>query len=89
MLQLSGGGAESLPVERPAGGRGGPSGSPRGREGSAEVPAAPEVVEIGPWRGALPLPSLAAGTRVLVVEVDPRLATVFGERVAVPAGGRG
>ena len=31
----------------------------------------------------------AAGARVLAVEADTRLASVFGERVAVPAGGRG
>ena len=44
--------------------------------------AAPAVVEIGPGKGALTLPLLAAGARVLAVEVDPRLAAVLRERAA-------
>ena len=56
--------------------------SRRGPEGSAEVPESPAVVEIGPGKGALTLPLLAAGARVLAVEVDPRLAAVLRERAA-------
>lgn len=38
------------------------------------------VVEIGPGKGALTLPLLAAGARVLAVELDPRLARILEER---------
>ncbi len=43
------------------------------------------IVEIGPGKGALTFPLLAAGARVLAIEVDPRLA----ERVEEHAGERG
>ncbi len=38
------------------------------------------IVEIGPGKGALTLPLLEAGARVLAIEVDPRLAEVVRER---------
>ena len=44
--------------------------------GSAEVGA---IVEIGPGKGALTFPLLAAGARVLAIEVDSRLAGRLGE----------
>ena len=63
--------------------------SPRGPEGSADIPEPPAAVETGPGQGALPLPLLAARARVLVVEADTRLAAAFGERGAVLAGDPG
>lgn len=51
-------------------------------DGPPEAADAPAVVEIGPGKGALTLPLLAAGARVLAVEVDPRLAEVLRERAA-------
>ncbi len=41
---------------------------------------APVLVEIGPGKGALTLPLLEAGARVLAIEIDPRLAAVAEER---------
>ena len=43
------------------------------------------VVEIGPGKGAITLPLLAAGVRVLAVELDARLVRILEER----AGDRG
>ena len=59
--------------------------------GAAEGGRSPEgadgawVVEVGPGRGAITLPLLAAGARVLAVELDPRLSAALAER----AGSRG
>lgn len=66
-----------------------PEGSLSAPERSAEVPESPAVVEIGPGKGALTLPLLAAGARVLAVEVDPRLAAVLRERAAERGFGSG
>ena len=59
----------------------GPGRSPAGdRPAAGEAAEGPPVVEIGAGKGALTLPLLAAGARVLAVEVDPRLAAVLRER---------
>ena len=60
-----------------------------GGRGFSSAPEGPAGMEIGPGKGFLPLPLLAGGVRVRVVEPDTRLAAVFGERGAVPAEGRG
>ena len=62
-----------------------------GGRGFSSAPEGPAGMEIGPGKGVRPgpLPLLAGGVRVLVVEPDTRLAAVFGERGAVPAEGRG
>ncbi len=39
-----------------------------------------EIVEIGPGKGALTFPLLAAGARVLAVELDPRLVAILEDR---------
>lgn len=64
---------------------GGESGGEAVGESGGEAPESPAVVEIGAGKGAITLPLLAAGARVLAVEVDPRLAAVLRER----AGERG
>lgn len=62
----------------PASGRGrSPAG---GRPAAGAAAEAPAVVEIGAGKGALTLPLLAAGARVLAVEVDARLAAFLRER---------
>ena len=43
------------------------------------------VVEVGPWRGALTRPLLAAGAKVLALELDERLATEL--RATLPPDG--
>ena len=61
----------------------GPGRSPAGGRPAAGAAAeAPAVVEIGAGKGALTLPLLAAGARVLAVEVDARLAAFLRERAA-------
>lgn len=64
---------------------GGESGGEAVGESGGEAPEGRAVVEIGAGKGAITLPLLAAGARVLAVEVDPRLAAVLRER----AGERG
>lgn len=54
-----------------------PGEGPPAAPGAAEGPA---VVEIGAGKGAITLPLLAAGARVLAIEVDSRLAAVLRER---------
>ena len=58
--------------------------SPRTARRIVDALAAPPgswVVEVGPGRGALTRPLLEAGTRVLAIEVDPRLAARLTEEL--------
>lgn len=66
------------PALDPASGPGRSAGG--GGPAAGEAPEGPAVVEIGAGKGAITLPLLAAGARVLAVEVDPRLAAVLRER---------
>lgn len=54
------------------------AGAPEGGSPPEEA-GGPWVVEIGPGRGAITLPLLAAGARVLAVELDPRLSAALAE----------
>lgn len=56
------------------------AGAPEGGSSPPGGAGGPRVVEIGPGRGAITLPLLAAGARVLAVELDPRLSAGLAER---------